>query len=99
MWYQCITKDCDNRPFKVSQSDLDDAEGVINCEICDSPTVSVTISLTVAELRELLAEYNENVEVYCKPSIAIGTQGAIRKIQLETTHVFWEEKTVLLLTW
>ena len=33
--FQCKTEDCDRRPFIITRSDLDLAEGVINCEICD----------------------------------------------------------------
>lgn len=33
--FRCIHLECDNRPFKVCESELKDAEGEIWCEICE----------------------------------------------------------------
>lgn len=34
--FQCTKLDCDNRPFSILQSELDEADGEIKCEYCDS---------------------------------------------------------------
>jgi hypothetical protein len=41
-WFQCQKEECDNRPFKITQDDLNTGEGQVNCEICDSVCVDIT---------------------------------------------------------
>ena len=41
--FQCKTEDCDQRPFIITRSDLDLAEEIINCEICDVQCVEIKL--------------------------------------------------------
>lgn len=48
--FYCDGDGCDNRPFVVRQSELDEAEGVIECEHCGQPCREMVIT-DVAETR------------------------------------------------
>jgi hypothetical protein len=37
IWQRCVKPECDPRPFKVTQSELDEADGWIACDVCGEP--------------------------------------------------------------
>ena len=39
LWFKCEREGCDPRPFAWSAQDVQDAEGVVHCEHCESPCV------------------------------------------------------------
>lgn len=53
-WYVCVKPGCNEIPFCVSQLDLDDGEGQVDCEICGEiceETVAVEILLILQQIQ------------------------------------------------